>query len=234
MGRMIEIKLTQNQVTVVDDKDKWVTQYKWCAHKDSSVKWKNQYYAERGQAVYNRLRTIGMHRAIMEQILLENCLENIYYLFTRYPRIYQVDHINGNTLDNRRSNLRIVNNRENCQNLHCPKSSQYAGVTWISRDRKWQAKISIEGIHKHLGYFSNEKDAKNAYDKAIEELNQGKIIDELTTYHRDFGEYKGISWHSGAKKWRARVTINGKEKYIGLFKTRQEAKQARDVFLEGV
>ncbi len=54
-----------------------------------------------------------------------------------------VDHINGNTLDNRKCNLRIVTTRENCQNRHDERTSRFPGVHWDKSKQLWKSSIKI-------------------------------------------------------------------------------------------
>lgn len=78
-----------------------------------------------------------------------------------------VDHINGDTLDNRKSNLRICKNSENSRNRIAPrinKSTKYKGVSWFRRDKKWRTQITKDYKHYHIGYFSTERSAAMAYD----------------------------------------------------------------------
>jgi len=84
-----------------------------------------------------------------------------------------VDHINHNTLDNRRCNLRNVSNRENLSNQKRKSelSSSYVGVYWFKRDEKWKAQIRINGKNKSLGYFSTELQAYEAYSQAVQNLH---------------------------------------------------------------
>jgi hypothetical protein len=78
------------------------------------------------------------------------------------------DHINRNGLDNRKSNLRIVNQALNCLNGNLQKNntSGYRGVSWLKRRSRWIVRINIDGILKYVGYFHNLTDAAIAYDKA--------------------------------------------------------------------
>lgn len=79
-----------------------------------------------------------------------------------------VDHINGNSLDNRRENLRIVSTRQNNQNMlkitARATASRFKGVSW-NRGR-WTARIRIEGKHLSLGRYDDEAAAAMAYDLA--------------------------------------------------------------------
>lgn len=77
------------------------------------------------------------------------------------PEGMDVDHINGNPLDNRKVNLRVCTHQENCMNQQrCIKNtSGISGVTWYAAKEKWRAQIVVEGLHIHLGYFDNLDDA---------------------------------------------------------------------------
>jgi hypothetical protein len=85
-----------------------------------------------------------------------------------------IDHINGNKLDNRAINLRIVTNRFNCSEgvrVNSEKySSKYAGVSRCKNEKSWQSFIRIDGEKKYLGSFINELDAAAAYQKALKSL----------------------------------------------------------------
>lgn len=79
----------------------------------------------------------------------------------------KVDHIDGDGLDNRRENLRFATMTENAQNRTKQKetSSQYRGVSWHKRIRKWAIQINTGGGNRHLGYHTDEEKAARRYDK---------------------------------------------------------------------
>ena len=56
------------------------------------------------------------------------------------------------------------------------KRSQYAGVHWHGRARKWVAQISIKCVRTHLGYFENDLEAAKKYDEMARYLNDGRIL----------------------------------------------------------
>lgn len=80
------------------------------------------------------------------------------------------NHINFNRQDNRVENLEIVTNRENTNQKHLKSSSKYVGVHWNNLAQKWKSSIRFNGKRKHLGYFINEIDAHNAYQKELKSL----------------------------------------------------------------
>jgi len=80
----------------------------------------------------------------------------------------QVDHIDGDCTNNKRDNLRICDNVENCRNRRKRSGSfsPFKGVGWKKTTRRWYAAIKAEGRSIHLGYFGSEDAAARAYDKA--------------------------------------------------------------------
>jgi hypothetical protein len=92
------------------------------------------------------------------------------------PDGMQIDHINGDKLDNRLANLRIATNAENCCNRRKSdrNTSGVKGVSWHKQMQKWRACIRVEGKLNHLGLFASIADAEAAYLKAAEQ-NQGQF-----------------------------------------------------------
>lgn len=69
-----------------------------------------------------------------------------------------IDHIDGNKLNNAVNNLRIVTNQQNQWN-----QTKAKGYYWHKKNKKWQAQITVNNKNINLGYFENEIDARNAY-----------------------------------------------------------------------
>lgn len=143
---MRTIPLTQNKFVIVDDDDfHELSKYKWYAHNKGYT-----FVADRRpRSGESDLTTISMHREILQ------CRNG-----------FEVDHINGNGLDNRKENLRIVTDRENHQNLHIKKSSNYPGVSWNKQKEQWTAQIRISGKLQFLGSYDDEKSAGIVYAMA--------------------------------------------------------------------
>lgn len=101
------------------------------------------------------------------------------------PKCMLVDHINHDTLDNRRENLRICTKKENQQNYHLPvnNTSGYKGVCLRKLTGKWLCQIKNNGRFIYLGYFDNKIDAAKVYDKKAKELF-GEFAC-LNTYEKD-------------------------------------------------
>lgn len=85
----------------------------------------------------------------------------------------EVDHRNGNPLDNRRRNLRPCSRAENLWNRprYRNNTSGYKGVTYCRTPRLWRAQIAAHGKRYYLGYFKSARAAARAYDAAARELH---------------------------------------------------------------
>jgi len=147
---MIQIPLTQGKVAIIDEADySIVNKYKW--HYMKCGREGKYGYASAVTGYKNgHARSEKMHRLICGA----------------EPQQY-VDHINGNCLDNRRSNLRICSIAENARNQHSRRGiSKFKGVTWRRDINIWQARIRINYECIHLGFYKDESEAAKAYDKA--------------------------------------------------------------------
>jgi len=141
------IALTQGRFVIVDAEDfDRLNQYQWYA-----CKCKGTYYAARCE----RGKTIRMHREIM-----------------RAPKGLLVDHIDHNGLNNRKSNLRLCTNAQNCYNqrANANGTSKYKGVSWYKCSRKWSARVRCDGKFYNLGDYEDEIKAAVVYDKMAKEL----------------------------------------------------------------
>lgn len=151
---MRQIELSQGLFTVVDNDDyEELSKYKWSAAFDPT---QNCFYAIRKDYTINK--TLRIHRVIMKT-----------------PAHLQVDHINHDTLDNRKINLRNVTNSQNMMNTRKRNNSNriYKGVSYRfsdNRKKHYQARIAIDGVRIGLGYYSSEIEAAQAYDKKAIEL----------------------------------------------------------------
>lgn len=87
-----------------------------------------------------------------------------------------VDHINGDTLDNRRSNLRLVTKSQNMMNRRLHKNNTHGnrGLKWNKALGKWQAWIHQDKKFRYLGYFADVEDAK-AVRECAEHLIYGQF-----------------------------------------------------------
>lgn len=96
----------------------------------------------------------------------------LMHRFLTGGKFKQVDHINGDGLDNRRSNLREVTAIQNQQNRRKQRrkaSSRYKGVCFVNKHQSWEARIYINTKQTYIGKFNNEEDAARAYDEVAKE-----------------------------------------------------------------
>jgi hypothetical protein len=150
---MKKIPLTQGQYAIVDDQDfDWLMQYKWHANWDTGA---HQFRARRSQWINGKIQKLFMHRQLLG-----------------FPNI-DVDHVNGDPLDNRRSNLRICTPSQNQHNSKLPitNSSGFKGVYWQKQAKKWRAVIKLNHKSYHLGFYSSALEAACAYDGAARVLH---------------------------------------------------------------
>ncbi len=148
---MITLQLTKGYNTILDEEDlPLVLPYKWRAE----VTDRGVVYAVATTCVEGKKSTIRMHSIIAGTVGEGQ---------SRVP-----DHKNGNGLDNRRLNLRVVPQQHNTWNARAALGSKYKGVTKQKRlvGRPWQARIHRNGTTLHLGYFPTEEEAATAYDDA--------------------------------------------------------------------
>jgi len=154
---MKKISLTRGQVAFVDDEYfEELSSFKWTALWSKTNK---AFYAFRTEHKDGKRITIMMHRQIINP-----------------PDGFQVDHINHNTLDNQKDNLRTVTNRQNSQNHSKITSSIYPGVCWHKRIKRWVAHAKFNSKNHFLGSFVEELDAFNAYSEFLELINEPEII----------------------------------------------------------
>ena len=83
-----------------------------------------------------------------------------------------VDHIDGNILNNKLSNLRWATHGENMHNQKIPinNTTGFKGVTYYKPNKKFAAKIAIDNKNYHLGYFKTAKEASDVYDAKAKEI----------------------------------------------------------------
>ena len=145
----IEIPLTQGQKTKIDRKDFELVRDSgcWCVTRD-----RYGFYARKGIWQNKRVKKLSLSRFLL------NAPSNLW-----------VDHINHDTLDNRRENLRLVTPVENTRNRvkHMKGSSRYLGVCWDKASQRWLAQIMVSGKNHNLGRFRKELDAVRAYNNAL-------------------------------------------------------------------
>lgn len=145
-----EIKISDGSYVLIDEDDyERVGKWKWSANGNGYAV-RNERYAPK------KYRKQYLHRFIIG---------------AKKGQI--VDHINGNTLDNRKSNLRICDLKGNARNSRGKggRYSKYKGVTLDKVSRKWVAQIGVDGKNINLGQFETELEAAKTYNEAALKLH---------------------------------------------------------------
>lgn len=146
----LSIPLTNDMVAIIDFEDaEKILPHCWCARKCSGgINW----YAERGRKKGEiwASRQVKMHRFLKHGAM--------------------VDHKNGNTLDNRKSNLRHASYSQNMANARLSRLSTTGAKGVTFKHGKWCARITAFGKRIELGYFKTLEDASEAYRKAANRI----------------------------------------------------------------
>jgi hypothetical protein len=146
----IEVPLSRGFVALVDPADvDSVLQHKWSVHRERTKTY----------AVRNVRRADGSRTT-----------QKLHTFLTGWPF---VDHINGDGLDNTRSNLRQATNAENLHNRgpQSNNTSGYKGVYWNKQAGKWHAQIRAHRKAHFLGHHDTAEAAARAYDEAAVRLH---------------------------------------------------------------
>lgn len=152
---MKKIELTRGYYVIVDDEDfEWLNQWKWtaCVKKWGIIGFRH--FRENGKQ-----HTVQMHREILKHHGFN--IEDL-----------QIDHINHNTLDNRKEQLRIATPQENSRNtrIHKNNKSGFKGVSWSKSNKKWVTFLRVNKKSKYIGQFDNKIQAAIAYNKACKKI----------------------------------------------------------------
>ena len=225
MSRQIPLsgKRGKGLFATVDDNDyDWLSQYSWCLRGDR----------ERPYAFNDRTGT--MHRAIMKP-----------------PDNMLIDHINHDTLDNQRSNLRIVTPSQNVWNSKKPRtaglSSKFKGVT-LDRFGHWCVMFWKEYKAYTKGSYPTELEAAVMYNKYAKEyygeyacLNEftpeeQKVIAKLpfktcSELRMQTTPYHGVCFNKAKQRWQWRFMYHGKLYYDQYCDSAEDARAKLIAFL---
>ena len=157
----VHIPLSRGLFALVDPADvDLVSRFKWYA----SIPRHGSHYALTHLPGSNA--TIRMHKLLL-------------------PDASMIDHRNGNTLDNRRDNLRPCNAMQNSRNAKKPSTgltSRFKGVHRCHvHSKPFRATIRLDGKNRHIGLFASEEDAARAYDEAA---------------RQHYGEFARLNFHT--------------------------------------
>jgi hypothetical protein len=215
MIKLKEIRLYDGSITVVDDDDfEKYGEYKFYSNGKGHV-YRN---GENG--------TMYLHREIMNA-----------------PDGMIVDHINGDKLDNRKSNLRLATPRQNQFNKRKTTketSSLYKGVCWIKKTNAWLSSIRIDGVRTNLGYYETEEAAAIAYNEKAKQYHgdfallndvpfdvnweSKKISDRRNKKGKS--KFVGVSYRPKYNDWQCHIMVNRVNMFLGTFNEEIEAAEA--------
>ncbi len=146
---MKTIPVSQDRIALIDDEDfERVSQHTWTLQRSPNDKTE---YACRHIKIDGKWKHISLHRFIFNP-----------------PAFRKVDHINGNGLDCRRSNLRLCTHRQNLQNMRMHNKHGLKGICFLKNllpHRQWMAKITTGEGMKTIGYYPTALEAAAAYNK---------------------------------------------------------------------
>jgi len=156
----MEIELCGYKVLIDAEDYEKVIKYKWNIHKEKAKK--NYFYFHHTYRDNNKKNSLLLHRMLLNLELHDG---------------FVCDHINGNTLDNRKCNLRKCTVAENARNSKISKNNRTGlkGVSYKKKDNKYQGSIQVNKKYIYLGYFKTPQEAHSAYCEA-------SLI-----YHKEFG-----------------------------------------------
>lgn len=237
---MAVMKISGYDVLIDDEDVERVSQYNWWVDKNI-LRRTGKYYFRRKYKRNGKYTVEKLHRFIMGAGYMDGTT---------------IDHKFGNTLDNRKSNLRFCTNDENWRNkkIESRNTSGYKGARIDKASGKPYASIKYEQVNYHLGVYKTLDDAVIAYDNvsrylfkefaspnfpnSVYDEDQAKrIMAECTSdvSRRNTSGYAHVTWNARANKWKARVLTdgnNGRTLWSGLFDDPKEASEARSAFIK--
>lgn len=181
---------------------------------------KSYYCYGNEKAIERRQKKIKLHR----------------FLFDLPTYHLVIDHINHDTLDNRRTNLRVVDNFINAQNrkaIISTNKSGTKGVSWDDNHKKWIVSFVVKRKKFFLGRFRDLEAAKEVAVKAYQEIISGCYNENprKSPGKAPSSGISGISWSKEKSKWRLYFRLGNKPKHYGYFESLDDAIQEKNKLL---
>ena len=230
----VNFAISSGKFAIVDFRDiEWLSRNKWSYWAN---KQKTSGYAARVKMQEGERIKVTMHREVFFAHSDLNPIDCAHL---------DIDHINGNKLDNRFENLRIANRQQNSGNRgrNRQNKSGYKGVNLHDTDRMvWRAQIMDNGKKRSIGYFATAEEAALAYNaeavKVFGEFAFLNTVEGVTEFkplvYKTSKDYvsKGVSFNKRLAKWMAYAKVDGKRVHIGYYTTEEDAIHARSTFIE--
>lgn len=207
VGMLIPISKGKSVIVDYEDYDRLLKMGKWHYSKGGYVCKTKVFPRINGK---QPKESVYMHRIIMNT-----------------PDGMVTDHIDGNGLNNQKSNLRICTQAEN--NLNKKIKGKYKGIKFYQG--KWHSEIKFKGEYKYLGSYESAEQAALAYNEVAKELHGAyailNVVNEpfkgFTKKAQFSSKFNGVSFHKTTNKWTAYLIISRKQKYLGIFENEQDA-----------
>lgn len=216
---------------LIDDEDyEKVKNFGWYVQKNEDF-YSGRFYFNAEIVVNGRRTTTKMHRIIMGCVTGDGT---------------KIDHINGNTLDNRKQNLRFCSGDQNAANKKLISKNNTSGYKGVAKDgSSWRAQVGVNNKIFFVGLFKTKEDAAKAYDNMaiyffgpfartnFEDHIYNKEQAESLFIRRSKKELssntsgiKGVAWSKQKKGWFGRIVINKKAFQTKIYETKEEAYSA--------
>lgn len=235
---MAEIIISGYSVLVDDEDVERIQQYNWWVDNSVLRRYNRYYFRTKIKHGIRQYEVMKLHRFIMGCTYMDGTV---------------IDHINNDTLDNRKCNMRFCTQKENARNKRreTRNNSGYKGAKLNKRTGRYNATVKYEQKNYALGSFINLIDAATAYDdvarllfgefalvnfpdRVCDEVRAKKIYAEATAsvMRTNSSGYEGVTWENRVGKWKARVTVNGKTKWLGTFINPEDGYKVRCAYIE--
>ncbi len=155
--------ITQERLKDILSYDPEVGEFRWLFNRGPNAR----YGAVAGSVCHHTHRISYRYIRIDGRLYLAHRLAWLF-VHGRWP-MAQIDHVDGDGLNNRISNLREATVAENARNRRAPvtNTSGFKGVSWVAKHRHWRARIWIDGRNRSLGCFADPAKAHAAYAAAV-------------------------------------------------------------------
>lgn len=217
---------------IIDESDyEFVMKRKWRIGKSEAARGEFYFYSDRKDPILKKYIRTSLHRYIM------GCV---------YGDGNKVDHIDRNTFNNSRNNLRITDNTGNSRNKSIQRNCT-TGYKGVHRNKcgRYYGSIRMNGAGKNIGTYNSKEECARVYDMmaiklfgefactnfpiesySLDEIEQTYIHVMRICKRKNSSGYKGV--FKNKNSWEAQIHYDGKARHIGMYHTPEEAARAYD------